>query len=134
MRNFILLPILFWFLLVSPHSFGLTFEVFLKKGNKVVAISKNGGNLTVEEIPFKGNLPIFSYFDVKKVNGKLLVEWKPSDPSVEKVLILTDTGSYKFCSSKRIVLNPPKGTKLIRIYPLSRGGKVGFPAEVQMEG
>ncbi len=73
MRNFILLPILFWFLFVSPHSFGLTFEVFLKKGNKVVAISKNGGNLTVEEILFKENLPrivLTEFLDYLSVSAK----------------------------------------------------------------
>ncbi len=133
MRGFIISFLLSFFSLFST-SFGLTFEVFLKKGSKFIVVNKSGGNLTVEETRLGEELPLFSYFDVKEINGKLLVVWKPSDPSVEKVLVLTDTGNYKFCSSERIILKPPKGTKLIRIFPLGKGGKIGFPAEVKMEG
>lgn len=119
---------------IPLSSFGLVCDVFLKKGDKVLNLHREGKNLIVEETRIGENLPLFKTFKVEYKNGKLLLEWKPSNPSVEKVLIITKNGKVETVSSKRVEISPSQSGELIRVYPLGRNGKLGLPAEVRLGG
>ncbi len=122
------------FVLVSSTAYGLAYDVFLKEGKKVVNLHREGKNLVVEEAPIGEGLPLFETFKVECRKGKLLLEWKPSDPSVEKVLVVTDGGKIKITTSRRLEFPAAKGGKFLRIFPVGEDGKIGLPAEVEIDG
>ena len=115
-------------------SFGVVCDVFLKKGGKVLNLHREGKNLVVEETGIGENLPLFKTFEVKVEGGKLLLEWKPSDPSVERVLIVTDTGKVETLTSRRVEIPTNHLGEIIRVYPIGSNGEIGLPAEVRLGG
>ncbi len=111
----------------------LSYKVSLKKGNEVLSVYSEGSCRVIEKNPRKEEGPLFSHFRVVKEGNGLLIEWKPSDPSVEKVVIITDRGRFLESQHKRIRL-VLKGEKLISVYPVADGGVWGFPATVRLGG
>lgn len=116
-------------LLISPI-WAIDFNALLKKGNKVINIIHDGNISTIEELPLKGNIPIFSTFKVELKGRKVLLKWKSANSSVTKILIITDLGDLKIFSSKNVKLYISKNVNLIRIFPVGKKGKLGLPVEI----
>ncbi len=111
----------------------LSYKVSLKKGDEILNVYSEEGCKVIEKNHQEEGGPLFSHFKVVKEGNGLLIEWKPSDPSVEKVVIITDKGRFLESQQKRIRL-VLKGEKLISVYPVADGGVWGFPATVRLGG
>jgi len=120
--------------ILSQTLFGLGYDVLLKREGKVFNLLKADNGSVEESLPLRGNLPLFSHFEVKEEKGKLFLVWKTSNPSVEGILIVTDVGKVIRSSKSRLTLKVPQGVRFLRVYPVDRNGRLGLPAEVYLDG
>ncbi len=118
---------------LSVPSYGFVYDVFLKEGKCIFNLHREGKNKVLEETRCGEKIPLFKTFRVEQRGRKILLIWQPSDPDVEKVLIITDGGLFEETSRKVVQLKTSKVVKEIKVYPISRDGRVGLPASVRLE-
>ncbi|NPB05804.1 MAG: hypothetical protein GXO08_05450 [Aquificae bacterium] len=111
----------------------LSYQVPVKKGDKVVSVFSEGQLQVMEEKPLPGWAVYFSEFKVKKEGDKLVLEWRAASPEVKKVLVITDGGLVLETPSERIEI-PASDHSVISVYPVTERGGWGLPATVKLGG